>query len=430
MKIDSSVINMSSYRHYSAEAQETQTTVIRNYNGNAMESASVNVSEYKISQKEIEGSSAVYTTTSAGVEKTDKPQTEYKYQETKPVEAAGNKNRQPGLIPMPQTNWLKDCKSKIEDDPEIKLLKKMLQLLKKFRGKDGENYNPDIAMNEIKCAESTSKFSAAASSISFEQTVAAINGGMITAAGSEGSDRNANGVWRTQQVSVSGYRASRETVAFSSKGSVVTSDGRTIDFNITMEMSRTFAAAYEITGKETVYTDPLVINMDTDRAELDDVTFYFDLNGDGTEEKISALNPSSGFLALDKNRDGEINDGTELFGARTGNGFGELSEYDEDGNGWIDENDRIFNQLKVWVKCGTAEAELIPLEDADVGAIFLGSQKTNYGLEGAYGEAGDFGEDGSGEAGSGEAGAMVRRTGIYLKESGVAGTVQHVDFKI
>ena len=33
-----------------------------------------------------------------------------------------------------------------------------------------------------------------------------------------------------------------------------------------------------------------------------------------------------------------------------GNGFSELAEYDSDGNGWIDENDEVYDQLKVWVK--------------------------------------------------------------------------------
>ena len=40
----------------------------------------------------------------------------------------------------------------------------------------------------------------------------------------------------------------------------------------------------------------------------------------------------SGYLALDKNGDGTINDGSELFGTRNGDGFADLAQYDEDGN--------------------------------------------------------------------------------------------------
>lgn len=56
------------------------------------------------------------------------------------------------------------------------------------------------------------------------------------------------------------------------------------------------------------------------------------------------VRPGGVFLALDKNGDSVINDGKELFGAATGQGFKELAIYDSDKNYWIDEND--FNISK------------------------------------------------------------------------------------
>lgn len=50
-------------------------------------------------------------------------------------------------------------------------------------------------------------------------------------------------------------------------------------------MSRSFEMAYEVTGQEAVFTDPLVINLDTDASSLSDVSFYFDLDGDGVKEE-------------------------------------------------------------------------------------------------------------------------------------------------
>ena len=75
------------------------------------------------------------------------------------------------------------------------------------------------------------------------------------------------------------------------------------------------------------------------------------------------------FLALDKNGDGRMNDGSELFGTASGDGFKDLAAYDEDGNGWIDENDSIYSQLKIWTKDENGKDHLIDLKDADVGAI-------------------------------------------------------------
>ena len=65
--------------------------------------------------------------------------------------------------------------------------------------------------------------------------------------------------------------------------------------------------------------------------------------------KISFVGSGSGLLALDKNGDGIINNGTELFGPNTQDGFSELSKYDSDGNGWIDENDSVYDNLRI---CG------------------------------------------------------------------------------
>jgi hypothetical protein len=48
-----------------------------------------------------------------------------------------------------------------------------------------------------------------------------------------------------------------------------------------------------------------------------------------------------------KIKDGRVNDGRELFGPITGDGFAELAAYDDDGNNWIDENDGIYDNLSI-----------------------------------------------------------------------------------
>ena len=143
------------------------------------------------------------------------------------------------------------------------------------------------------------------------------------------------------------------------------------------------------------------------------MTFQFDIDCDGKMDEISMLREGSGFLALDKNGDGKINDGSELFGTRSGNGFADLAVYDEDGNGWIDENDEIFDKLRVWSKDKDGKDVLKTLKEADVGAIYLGSTNSQFSLT---------------DKKDNEVLGAVRSTGIYLKEStGMAGTVQQVD---
>ncbi|MDD6844552.1 MAG: hypothetical protein PUE32_03180 [Clostridia bacterium] len=217
-------------------------------------------------------------------------------------------------------------------------------------------------------------------------------------------------------TATSGFVSESESTTFASSGMVKTQDGRSIDFNIEVSMSRAFTSQINtLTTQNYIKTDPLVINLDTDIGSVTDQKFLFDLDSDGEEEEISFAGKGSGFLALDRNGDGRIGDGSELFGTKSGDGFKDLAAFDEDGNGWIDENDSIYSKLKVWTKDEDGNDYLINLKDADVGAIYLDNADTQFSLK-----------DGNNRL-NGE----IKKTGIYLHEStGAAGTLNHVDLAV
>lgn len=203
-----------------------------------------------------------------------------------------------------------------------------------------------------------------------------------------------------------------EQTTFSGQGLALTEDGRTIDFNVEFSMSRRLCEYAGISvATAGHFLDPLVINVGSDVTSISDQSFYFDLDSDGQEEKISNLGAGSGFLALDKNGDGKINNGLELFGTKSGNGFKDLAMYDKDGNGWIDENDEVYEHLRVWLRDEDGTDRLLSLSEADVGAIYLGSAET------------EFTQYNSSFAIAG----MLRASGMFLRESGGVGTVQQVD---
>ena len=204
-----------------------------------------------------------------------------------------------------------------------------------------------------------------------------------------------------------------ETTSFETTGMVRTADGRSIDFNMNLVMSRTF---YEKYSERMVYgdpycIDPLVINVGSNVTSVSDTTFYFDLDADGTKENINGLNSGSGFLSIDLNEDGIINDGNELFGTKSGNGFEDLLIYDEDHNGWIDEADSVYDKLKVWYMDGSTDGKLVPLKEAGVGAIYLGNVDTEHAIK----------------DNSNKDNAFIRKTGIFLYENGSMGTMQQLD---
>ena len=207
-----------------------------------------------------------------------------------------------------------------------------------------------------------------------------------------------------------------EETCFHAGGSALTEDGRRIDFNVDILMSRSYMEYMKVNipTMTDALCDPLVVNIGSDTADVRDQIFKFDLDADGTEDEISMLGKDSGFLALDKNGDGKINDGSELFGAKSGDGFGDLRKYDSDGNGWIDENDEVFAKLRVWCKDEKGKDILMDLKEADIGAIYLGAQQTEFSLGGADGY-----RDG-----------VIRSTGVFLRESNGTGTIQHVDLSL
>jgi len=213
----------------------------------------------------------------------------------------------------------------------------------------------------------------------------------------------------TQEI----YEEQTENTYFSTVGTVRTADGREINFNVEVGMSRAFQQYYrqDLELASFQMCDPLVINLDTDVAELSDQKFFFDIDADGKEDEISQLSQKSGYLALDHNGDGKINNGSELFGAASGDGFADLAKYDEDGNGWIDENDDVWSKLQIWCKDENGRDVLYRLVDKGVGAICLQRAATDFTLQGA----------------NGQTNGAIRSTGIFLYENGNVGTLQHVD---
>ncbi|MDD2342939.1 MAG: hypothetical protein PHV54_08630 [Tolumonas sp.] len=213
------------------------------------------------------------------------------------------------------------------------------------------------------------------------------------------------------QVRITEYTSESERLRFAASGEVQTADGRTIKLQLGFAMSYQDMTLSERITKQSALKDPLVLNLDSQFADLKEARFNFDIDSDGTQDSLPTLGNGSYFLALDKNNNQQIDDGKELFGAQSGNGFAELAQYDEDGNSFIDEGDSIYGQLSVW-RPGKG---MVALANVGVGAIYLHPVETQFQNLGSDSEGGNLG--------------VLRSSGIYLKEDGTAGTVQQLDLR-
>ncbi len=136
-------------------------------------------------------------------------------------------------------------------------------------------------------------------------------------------------------------------------------------------------------------TTPVVISLADERYELTPILggVVFDIDADGNRDRVAWTVGGSddAFLVLDRNANGIIDDGSELFGGVTPqpaseepNGFAALAVFDAQANGgdpdgYITPSDAVFELLRLWLDDnhdGVSDVgELLTLSDA--GILFL-----------------------------------------------------------
>ncbi len=135
---------------------------------------------------------------------------------------------------------------------------------------------------------------------------------------------------------------------------------------------------------------PLILDLDGDGIEVSALnstgSVYWDVDNDGFREASSWVGKDDGLLALDINKNGIIDNHSELFGTLKTDGFTVLTGLDSNQNGMIDAGDTRFNDLRVWVDANndgiSQAAELKTLAQAGVQSISLNDTTTNQTING------------------------------------------------
>ena len=142
--------------------------------------------------------------------------------------------------------------------------------------------------------------------------------------------------------------------------------------------------------------DPLTLDLDGDGIETVASNGHkgalFDHDKNGIRFATGWVSKDDGFLVYDRNGDGVVNNGGELFGdntllkngERATNGYQALADLDDNGDGKVDAADSAFAHLRVWRDLNqdgiSQEGELLTLDEAKVKALNLANQSSNRDL--------------------------------------------------
>ena len=174
--------------------------------------------------------------------------------------------------------------------------------------------------------------------------------------------------------------------------------------------------------------DPLVLDLDNDGIETTGFSatspILFDTDGDGIKTGTGWVKPDDGFLVLDRDGNGRIDDGRELFGDATplndagsleqrdgvaSDGFEALTKEDTNRDGLVNSADGRWSSLRIWRDInqdGVSQAsELFTLEGLGIAAIRTQSSLLNQNLEN---------------------GNVLHKQGSFLRSNGTQGTAATV----
>ena len=158
----------------------------------------------------------------------------------------------------------------------------------------------------------------------------------------------------------------------------VTGDA-TATTNVTKTSVFTLTSGQNDMSKDAGIT-PIAIDLNGDGVQTvsrENSSGKFDLFGNGNAIDSGWLSSDDGFLAVDNNANGKIDDISELFGGTSkGTGFAKLADFDSNDDGFVNADDSDFSSLLIWQdKNGNHQSddgELFSLIDAGVSELVVG----------------------------------------------------------
>jgi hypothetical protein len=187
-----------------------------------------------------------------------------------------------------------------------------------------------------------------------------------------------------------------------------------LNYNLSLSSKRTDYSKVEISAA--ALKDPLLVQFGAQGLGNIIGQSSFAINQDNILDNLPIFSGDVGYLVYDKNNNQQADDGSELFGPKTGQGFAELAQLDSNKNGFIDVEDQQFEHLYLWQPSGenSQTEQWLSLKEAKIQAISLSAINTPF----------DFYDQ------QGEIQAQLRQSSFAISESGLGRGVHQVDVRI
>ena len=217
----------------------------------------------------------------------------------------------------------------------------------------------------------------------------------------------------TREVKVTDVYYERETLDFEAQGAIKLDNGVEVAFELSQHYDREYMELNSQIVEVPVLKDPLVVNMGSGAISFNDKQYEFDIDADGEMDNLYELGANAAYLAIDRNNNGTIDDGTELLGAISGDAFAELASYDDNQDGVINSQDEIFDSLVLW-RYSDDQESITKVADSNINTFALASADTAF----------TFTNDQNDPL------AVMRKSGVYANNDGTVGSLHQVDLVV
>ncbi len=150
-----------------------------------------------------------------------------------------------------------------------------------------------------------------------------------------------------EQVSVTTLSTEQQQLNFTMQGEFII-DNKKANLNYQLNLHASYSSMRRIETTAAALKDPLIIQFGTPSIGYINGYAKFDINNDHKQNDLPIFSGDVGYLVFDKNNNNRVDNGGELFGPTTNNGFSELAQLDSNNNGFFDNQDNKFSQVYIW----------------------------------------------------------------------------------